>query len=63
MNLYDSDLRFGVDLIMTAESYDISENIIKVADVFLKFRCRGGIDSLNVRNATAIILLKLYDKN
>lgn len=58
ISLYDSDLCPGVALVMGTESCGISENITKAADALLQIPMRRSIDSLNVSNATAIILFE-----
>ena len=58
INLYNSNLCSGIALVMGSESSGISEEIMKVADTFLQIPMYGNIDSLNVSNATAIILFE-----
>ncbi|AID37522.1 RNA methyltransferase [Candidatus Walczuchella monophlebidarum] len=59
-NLYHSDLRAKIAVVIGSESFGASKEIIKASDKILKIPMRGNIDSLNVSNAAAVILFEAF---
>lgn len=58
INLYESDLRGGIAIIVGNESLGLSNHWINSSDRLLKIPMHGRIDSLNVSNAVAVILFE-----
>lgn len=59
INLYESNLRAGIAIIVGNESLGLSNNWVNSSDKLLKIPMHGDIDSLNVSNAVAIILFEV----
>jgi len=56
---YKSDLRGPVALIVGSEEYGISKELLKLADQIVKIPMKGNIGSLNVANASSILLFEI----
>lgn len=56
---YNADFKGPMALIMGAEDVGISNELIRLADAFVKIPLQGKIDSLNVAVATGIILFEV----
>lgn len=59
VNIYKSNLRSGIAIIVGNESIGLSSHWINSSDNLLKIPMYGNIDSLNVSNAVAIILFEV----
>lgn len=59
INIYESNLRSGIAIIVGNESLGLSNKWINSSDRLLKIPMHGNIDSLNVSNAVSIILFEV----
>lgn len=59
INIYESNLRAGIAIIVGNESLGLSNHWINISDLLLKIPMHGRIDSLNVSNAVAVILFEV----
>jgi len=59
-NLYETNLRGSVAIVVGSEENGISQDLINMSDISTKIPLKGSISSLNVGVATAIVL---YEKN
>ncbi len=58
-NYFDVDLTSPTAIVMGSEEDGISNQILKITDVSINIPMRGKIKSLNVSNATAVLLFEI----
>ncbi len=56
VNYFDADYTIPTAIIMGAEDYGISQELLKIADMNVKIPILGEIESLNVANAASVIM-------
>lgn len=60
INLYKNRFENKIVIVIGSESEGVSEDILKVSDIYIKIPMEGDIESLNVSSATSIILYEVY---
>ena len=61
-NLYDTDFKKPVAIVIGSENKGINKSVLKISDEIVKLPMYGKIESLNVSVATAIILYEIQSQ-
>lgn len=62
-NLYQTDLKGKIAIVIGNEGYGLGERVRKCCDGLISIPMKGKLDSLNASNATAVILYEVVRQN